>query len=218
MKSTSKWAKYWNDIISYTKNRAYQSLQTKCSKVPTEFDKKMLILIGQADLLKRWQSEAKRNTFKIEEEHLSDESDFDENIENYNYQLEIENQQKTYLVDECQRTESDSTNLKSKRNMTNDVVKNDRKRSLDTTNESSNSKADDINNEEVLNEPPPKKKNVTDDNLENNEDKSNRSEYKKEFAEALAEFPKAFNSIAQGFLILSSAIEKIGKVFEKYNK
>ncbi|CAD7077288.1 unnamed protein product [Hermetia illucens] len=57
LKTTSKWGKYWNDIIIYTKTRAktFISGECRCDRPPTETEQRILTLIGQLSLLKMWQ-------------------------------------------------------------------------------------------------------------------------------------------------------------------
>lgn len=204
MKSTAKWAKYWNDIVFYTKNRAQQTLLgTKPIKHPNEFDKKMLTLIGHDDLLKQWLHKAKQYSIKLEDNN-SEASDFDENIENVNYQLDVplESPNKNFLNTVRAVVVSKRDSIQTRSGGAENQMTTKR---LSVSSQDKITENDDV---EVSNPPPAKKIAIEDNSSQNN--------FKKEFAEALAEFPKALSNISEGFQILSSAIEKMAKALEKY--
>lgn len=55
LKTSSKWAKYWNDIVIYTKTRAVNGYKEfKNERPANSIDKRILKIIGQDHLLKSW--------------------------------------------------------------------------------------------------------------------------------------------------------------------
>lgn len=58
LKPSARWAKYWNDLVLYTKTRAHQAVNgtkdyVKISR-PNEFDQRLLRIVGKDDLLQAW--------------------------------------------------------------------------------------------------------------------------------------------------------------------
>lgn len=59
LKPSARWAKYWNDLVLYTKMRAHQAVNGGKDYVnshshPSEFDQRLLRIVGKHDLLQAW--------------------------------------------------------------------------------------------------------------------------------------------------------------------
>lgn len=89
LKTSSKWAKYWNDIVIYTKTRAVNGCKEfKNERPANSIDKRILKIIGQDHLLKSWN---KRVCLDVLKDQTSTVYDDDEEI--------VENELDSILTD-----------------------------------------------------------------------------------------------------------------------
>lgn len=58
LKTSLKWAKYWHDIIIYTKTRAKNAVYKNngVERPPTEIEKRILLVMGETKLLRNWEN------------------------------------------------------------------------------------------------------------------------------------------------------------------
>lgn len=67
LKTSAKWAKYWNDIVIYTKTRAVNGCKEfKNERPANSIDKRILKIIGQDHLLKSWNKRVSLENLKAE--------------------------------------------------------------------------------------------------------------------------------------------------------
>lgn len=76
LKTSSKWAKYWNDIVNYTRNRAKRALSNQITasndRPPTDIERRMLTIVGQKYLADHWTkywTEISSGKYEIKKEH-----------------------------------------------------------------------------------------------------------------------------------------------------
>lgn len=78
LKTSSKWSKYWNDIVIYTKTRAVNGYKEfKNERPANSIDKRILKIIGQDHLLKSWNKRVSLDNSKAD-----DETVYEDNVEN----------------------------------------------------------------------------------------------------------------------------------------
>lgn len=81
LKTSSKWAKYWNDIVIYTKTRAVNGCKEfKHERPASSIDKRILKIIGQDHLLKSWNKRVPLDNLK-EPETYDDEEDVENELD-----------------------------------------------------------------------------------------------------------------------------------------
>lgn len=90
LKPTSRWAKYWNDLVLYTKTRAHQAVNGGMDYIksgrshPSEFDQRLLRIVGQHDLLQAWlvlcETSTKEETVEDVAEELNDDLEWSESV------------------------------------------------------------------------------------------------------------------------------------------
>lgn len=199
LKSTAKWSKYWNDIIIYTKNRAHHSMMgTKIEKYPTEFDKKILHIIGQNDLLKNWIKSFKQNKHVKLEENISEMSEFDEDM-NQN------------LADDASKLNL-TNNLKSKsakiKTENISIIEENTNLKSDLENFDENSKNQDEN---LIEE-------TKMETLNSDLNSVDPSAFQIEMLNALNEFPRVISTLTDSFILLSNAINRISSNLIKLNE
>lgn len=74
LKTAAKWAKYWNDIVIYTKTRARNGdKEFKNERPPNSIDKRILIIIGQDHLLKSWNKRVSLDNLKKPDTNYEDD-------------------------------------------------------------------------------------------------------------------------------------------------
>lgn len=74
LKTSAKWAKYWNDIVIYTKTRARNGdKEFKHERPPNSIDKRILIIIGQDHLLKSWNKRVSLDNLKKADTNYEDD-------------------------------------------------------------------------------------------------------------------------------------------------
>lgn len=98
MKTSSKWAKYWCDIVNYTRNRAKRAISHQITaandRPPTDIEKRMLIIVGQKNLLDEWVtywSQLSTTSYKIKFESDGDEEEESQWIDLSNDDLDEQN-------------------------------------------------------------------------------------------------------------------------------
>lgn len=102
LKTTARWAKYWNDLVLYTKMRADQAVNggkdyvknSRCH--PSEFDQRLLRIVGKHDLLQEWLvlcgTSTKEETGEEVSEELNDDFEWSETVstlEDFESQLKL---------------------------------------------------------------------------------------------------------------------------------
>lgn len=88
LKPTARWAKYWNDLVLYTKTRAHQAVNEGKDYVrssrPSEFDQRLLRIVGKDDLLQAWlalcATSTKEETREGVPEELNDDFEWSESV------------------------------------------------------------------------------------------------------------------------------------------
>lgn len=89
LKPSARWAKYWNDLVLYTKTRAHQAVNggkdyVKSSRShPSEFDQRLLRIVGKHDLLQLWLALCDTTTKEEIPEELNNDFEWSESVSTF---------------------------------------------------------------------------------------------------------------------------------------